>query len=110
MGLNLSRGDPVKYYSSDRIAQLLGNGLLTFIDKKTEFNNFLNKNEIVTYDDINDLTKKILKYTNNDTLRRRISKKGRDKYFKYFNSTIIAEFIINKTYNIDKKYYWENKN
>ena len=34
MGLNLSRGIPVKYYSSDRLAQLIGNGLLTFIDKK----------------------------------------------------------------------------
>ena len=33
MGLNLSRGMPTKYYSSDRIAQLLGNGLLTFVDK-----------------------------------------------------------------------------
>ena len=28
MGLNLSRGEPLKYYSSDRIAQLFGNGLL----------------------------------------------------------------------------------
>ena len=26
MGLNLSRGKPTKYYSSDRLAQLLGNG------------------------------------------------------------------------------------
>ena len=34
MGLNLSRGKPIKYYSSDRIAQLMGNGLFTFIDKK----------------------------------------------------------------------------
>ena len=36
MALNLSRGAPTKYYSSDRIAQLIGNGLLTFIDKKTK--------------------------------------------------------------------------
>ena len=35
MGLNLSRGETLKYYSSDRIAQLVGNGLLTFIDEKT---------------------------------------------------------------------------
>ena len=26
MGLNLSRGDPIKHYSSDRLAQLIGNG------------------------------------------------------------------------------------
>ena len=34
MGLNLSRGNPAKYYSSNRIASLVGNGLLTFVDKK----------------------------------------------------------------------------
>ena len=31
MGLNLSRGKPVKYYSSDRIAQFMGNGIPTLI-------------------------------------------------------------------------------
>ena len=46
MGLNLSRGKPTKYYSSNRIASLIGNGLLTFIDKKTQLNDFFNKNEI----------------------------------------------------------------
>ena len=27
MGLNLSRGEAIKYYSSDRITQIVGNGL-----------------------------------------------------------------------------------
>ena len=40
MGLNLSRGKPIKYYSSDRLAQLMGNGLLTFIDEKTCYSDF----------------------------------------------------------------------
>ena len=40
MGLNLSKGEPLKYYSSDRISQLFGNGLLTFIDK-TKLDDFL---------------------------------------------------------------------
>ena len=40
MGLNLSRGLPTKYYSSNRIASLMGNGLLTFIDKKTQMDDF----------------------------------------------------------------------
>jgi len=110
IALNLSQGNPSKYYSSDRFSQLIGNGLLVMIDKKTEFSDFFNKDEVVVYKDINDLSKKIIKYSNNDKLRQKISKKGRDKYFKYFNSTIIAEFIINKTFNINKKYYWENKN
>ena len=33
IALNLSQGKPLKYYSSDRIAQLMGNGIATLIDK-----------------------------------------------------------------------------
>jgi glycosyltransferase involved in cell wall biosynthesis len=107
IALNLSQGSITKYYSSDRFAQLIGNGLLVMIDQKTKFNDFFNKNEIVTYNNINDLKKKIEKYSNNDALRQKIAKKGSDKYFKYFNSTIVAEFIINKSFNSNKKYFWE---
>ena len=32
------------------------------------------------------------------------------KYFRYFNSTNIAEFIINKSFDINKKYFWEKIN
>ena len=56
MGLNLSRGKPIKYYSSDRIAQLIGNGLLTFIDEKTYLSDFFNKDEIIFYKNIDDLS------------------------------------------------------
>ena len=59
MGLNLSRGSPTKYYSSNRIASLMGNGLLTFIDKKTEIDDFFNRKEIIFYNNINDLSEKI---------------------------------------------------
>ena len=110
MGLNLSQGKPAKYYSSDRFAQLIGNGLLVFVDEKTKFNNFLNKNEIITYKDINDLAKKIIKFNKNDKLRRKIARKGREKYHRYFNSKIIAEYIVNKTFSIkSNKNYWEKK-
>ena len=110
VALNLSQGAPSKHYTSDRFAQLIGNGLLVMIDKKTEISDFFKKDEIVTYTDVNDLSKKILKLSNNDELRQKIAKKGRDKYFKFFNSTVIADFIIAKTFNINKKFFWEDKN
>ena len=74
MGLNLSQGKPVKYYSSDRFAQLIGNGLLVFVDEKTKFKDFLNQNEIVTYKNINDLANKIIKFNKNDKLRKKLRK------------------------------------
>ena len=108
IGLNLSQGKAAKYYSSDRFAQLIGNGLLLMIDKNTKFNHFFDNDEIVMYKNLNDLTEKIQKYTHDDKLRKKIAKKGYKKYFRYFNSTIIADFIIKKTLNMKHdKFYWE---
>ena len=109
MALNISRGKYQNKYSSDRISSLIGNGLLVMIDEKTKFGDFFNNNEIILYKNIQDLANKINEYSNNDKARKIIAKNGRDKYFKYFNSTIIADFIINKSFNKNKKnYYWEN--
>ena len=108
IGLNLSQGKAAKYYSSDRFAQLIGNGLLVMIDENTKFGDFFNKDEIVLYKNIDDLAEKTSKFSNDDRLRKKIAKKGHDKYFKYFNSTIIAEFIIQKIFSNNKKrFYWE---
>ena len=109
MGINLSQGPSTKYYSSDRITQLIGNGLMTFIDKKTMLNKFFNNNEVVFYNSIKDLSKKINKYNENDKLRIKIAKNGKNKYLKYFNSKNVANFIIQKTFNLKykNKYLWE---
>ncbi len=108
IGLNLSQGSAAKYYSSDRFAQLIGNGLLVMIDEKTKFGDFFTKDEIILYKDSNDLSEKIHQFSIDDKMRKSIAKKGRDKYFKYFNSTIVAEFIIKKAFSIKhQKFYWE---
>ena len=39
MALNLTRGKPLKYLTSNRIASLVANGIMTFIDKKTNGTN-----------------------------------------------------------------------
>ena len=94
MGLNLSRGKPTRYYSSNRIASIMGNGLLTFIDKKVGLSDFFNKNEIIFYSSINDLSDKIKFYSKNDKIRSKIAKNGKSKYFKLFNETKISKYII----------------
>ena len=108
MGLNLSRGETIKYYSSDRITQIVGNGLVCLIDEKTKYTDFFEKNEMVFYKNEKDLSEKILKIARDEKLRRMIGKKGKKKYMKYFNSNLVARFIINKTLDLpDKnKYLW----
>ena len=109
MGLNLSRGEAIKYYSSDRITQIVGNGLVCLIDEKTQYRNFFSDNEMVFYKNINDLSEKIIRISNDDKLRKSIAKKGKEKYMKHFNSNLVAQYIINKTLNINPKerYLWE---
>ena len=94
MALNLSRGKPTKYYSSNRIASVIGNGLLTFIDNKVQMSDFFNKNEIIFYNDINDLSDKIKFYSANDKLRKKIAENGKKKYFKLFNEINVAKYLV----------------
>ena len=112
MGVNLSRGNPIKYYSSDRLTQLIGNGLLTFIHENTLYNNFFSNDEVIFYSNLSNLSEKIQKFAKDDALRKKIAKEGKKKYMKYFNSTVVAEYIIDNTFEINyrkTKYMWGNK-
>ena len=108
MAINLSRGSPIKYYSSDRISSLLGNGLLTFIHKDYHYDDFFNSNEIVFYQNINDLNKKILYFKKNPKLLKMTAFKGYKKAHKIFNNKLISEFIVKKAMGIqfNKNYKW----
>ena len=112
MGVNLSRGDPIKYYSSDRITQLIGNGLLTFIHSNTHYNNFFADNEVIFYSNISGLSEKIQRFAKDDNMRRKIAERGKKKYMKYFNSTIVADYIVKNTFDIPYKkntFMWESR-
>tara|TARA_X000001036_G_scaffold352472_1_gene333667 strand:+ start:562 stop:2691 length:2130 start_codon:yes stop_codon:yes gene_type:complete len=109
MGLNLSRGEAIKYYSSDRITQIIGNGLVCLIDEKTQYNNFFSSNEMVFYKNVNDLSEKIIKISKDEKLRKKIAMNGKIKYMKYFNSDLVAKYIIEKTLGTKSKNknFWE---
>ena len=106
IALNLSQGKPLKYYSSDRIAQLMGNGIATLIDKKTQLDDLFSSNSAIFYNSLDDLNIKLNKLIKNDALRNKIAKKGKINYHKNFNSTQVADFIVCKTFNINKKFSW----
>ena len=63
---------------------------------------------MVFYKNVSDLSEKILKISRDEKLRKSIARSGKNKYMKYFNSNLVAEFIINKSLDINnkKKYFW----
>ena len=99
MAVNLNRGKPKKYSSSNRIGSLIGNGLLTFIDYKKKFNHFFNKNEIIFYHNKYDLSEKISYYKENPNSSKKIAKNGQKKYFKLFNEIEVAKYIVDESMN-----------
>jgi glycosyltransferase involved in cell wall biosynthesis len=107
--LNLSRGQPIKYYSSNRIASLVANGIPTLIDKKVKYNDFFSNKEMIFYEDIYDLIGKINFYKKNERKRIQIGINGKNRYFKIFNNRIVADYIVSKT--LGKKplydYIWD---
>ena len=107
--LNLSRGEPIKYYSSNRIASLVANGIPTLIDKKVKYNDFFSNKEMIFYEDIYDLIDKVNFYKKNERKRIQIGINGKNRYFKIFNNRIVADYIASKA--LGKKplydYIWD---
>lgn len=95
MSINISRGAYLNLYSSDRISSLIGNGLLVFINKKTNYNKFFNSRELVFFKNNKDLCNKIIFFKNNDNLRKKYAKNAYLKYHKYFNNIVVTKFIVN---------------
>lgn len=109
MALNLSRGIPIKYSTSNRITSLVANGVYTFIDEKTKFNDFFSEDEMGFYKNTNDLLNKIELFKNNPNKYLNFAKKGAIRYFELFNSKKISKYLIDRSYNLidDKVQIWE---
>ena len=108
--LNLSRGGPSKYSSSNRIASIMGNGLLPFIHEDVMYQDFFDNDEIETYKDSTDLLNKLELIKNNPKMLLLRSKNAKKKYFDIFSNNIVADFMIHKIFNNKNKYKhkWSN--
>ena len=110
MALNLSRGKPIKYATSNRIASLVANGIYTFIDKKTKFNDFFDDDEMGFYENEIDLINKVENLKSKEDKIYKYAKNGMRRYFSLFNNKLVTKYIIDRTFNDknDKKQIWES--
>ena len=109
MALNLNRGQSKKYSCSNRIASLMGNGLLTFMDNEKQFDHFFTNNEIIFFENELDLIEKLNYYKKNKNKRITIARNGQQKYFRLFNEQNVAEYIVQRSIGSNKGYrpVWE---
>ena len=101
ISLNLSRKPHLKYYSSDRISQYLGNGSCIFVDKNSQLEDLFSNDEVVYFDsaDLNDFGKKINYYVDNKDEAKRIAKKGWERGHKNYNEKIVTNYFLDIAIN-----------
>ena len=106
--LNLSRGGPSKYCSSNRIASIMGNGVLPFIHEDVKYQDFFDNDEIETYKSSKDLILKLSNIKNDEFNLKKRSRNAKRRYFDLFESRIICDFIINRIFKNKSnfKYKW----
>ena len=94
MSLNLNRREGDLWYSSDRIAHLMGFGILTFQSSKNGMQRFFTDQETVWFDGAADLAEKILRYQADDAARAAVASAGRAKYHALFNGARVLRFMV----------------
>lgn len=94
MSLNLNRKEGDKWYSSDRIAHLMGYGILTFQSSANEMRRFFTDKETVYFDGADDLAEKIIYFNGHDEERAAIASAGRAKYHALFNGARVLKFMV----------------
>lgn len=111
MALNISRRNDVTLYSSDRLAQLVGNGLLTFCPKVPGMDRLFKSGEIIYFDGLDDLLKKIAHYHNHRQECREVAEKGWLRAHRSYNSERICRFMLEVLFDspFTADYEWRNE-
>ncbi len=94
MVLNISRLSNDYLYSSDRMAHAIGQGCLTFVDRKTGFGDIFTEDEIAFYETKEELLEKINYYIENPKQRQIVAQNGYKKYHELFNETKVAKYLM----------------
>lgn len=97
MALNLNRVEGWPLYSSDRIAQLMGNGLLTFVWDKGDMRRLFTDQHCAFFKNEAELVRKVLEFQNDDALRQAVAASGRAHYHEHFSASRITRYMIEKT-------------
>jgi len=118
MGLNLSHMQTTqgeirkatpeeKYlYSSDRISQYIGNGLLTFTHDGNGLQELFSEDELVYFGAREELVEKLRFFMANDAERKRIAGNAWKKAHEMHNERIVARYIVEATLGEPGEYAW----
>lgn len=111
MGLNLNRYEGWHLYSSARISQLMGNGILTFLSDKNNLQRFFGPESAAFFSDFDDLVQKIRMFQADDDLRKQTAANGQSFYREHFSGERVVQYIVETTMGLPYSYdyLWQDE-
>lgn len=97
MALNLSRKSDVALYSSDRIAQLTGNGLATLTPTGSGIEELYSTDEVAYFEDVPHLIERLQELKKDDARTIRIAQAGWQRSHENYSAANIARFMLSLT-------------
>ena len=94
MGLNVSRRPDHYLYSSDRLAQLAGNGLVVLIERTTGYGDVFSDDEMGFFASLDELAALIARLAADPARRRAVAAAGRARYVALFNERAVAARLL----------------
>lgn len=94
MGLNINRQEGDYWYSSARMAQLGGNGLLVFTNAANGFQDLFPDETLVYFGDTDELCEQVLTFHADDAKRRAWASNTRRFFHDHLNTTLYARYIV----------------
>ncbi len=94
MGLNLNRQEGLHWYSSARMAQMVGNGLLTFTHASAQFQSLMPEESLVYFNSTDELAGLINEFYHDNAKRRYWASQAREFFHREINSTLYAQYIV----------------
>jgi hypothetical protein len=98
MGWALSRYHDQPWYASDRMAHMLGCGLLTLIDVQSGFDQVYGDDEVVFYDGLGDLAATLSALLDDDARARAMAQKGWRKTWAVFDVGHVFAYLLDQLY------------
>jgi len=111
MSLNLNRFEDWPWYTSARLSQLMGNGLLAFVWDKGGMRDFFTDDHVAFFKNENELIKKAIDLQHDDKKRQAVASAGRIFYHEHFSGQRIVKFMIETALGLpySHDYIWQKE-
>ena len=97
-GWALSRFNDQPLYASDRMAHMMGSGVLTALDARAGFDRFYGPDEALFYNDLDDLVAKLARLGPDDDWRRETAQRGWARMWAVFDAARVFAYLLDQLF------------